>query len=87
MILSSGGVPHPRTPPYVRPCALIKVQRGITKIVSVQDLAPYPRKVVQDSRVVLLQNIDELAIEAENSNPRISVPRLPLLENILNSSK
>ena len=67
--------------------ALIKDQRGITNTVSVQDLAPYPRKDVQNSDEVLLQNFDELAIEAANSNPRVSVPRLSLPENILNSSK
>ena len=67
--------------------ALIKDQRGITKTVSVQDLAPYPRNNIQNSDEVLLQNFDELAIEAANSNPRVSVPRLSLPENILNSSK
>ena len=36
---------------------------------------------------MLLQNFDELAIEAENSNLRVSVPRLSLPENIWNSSK
>ena len=64
--------------------ALIKDQRGITKTVSVQDLAPYPRNNIQNSDEVLLQN---LAMEAANSNPRISVPRLSISENILNSSK
>ena len=36
---------------------------------------------------VLLQDFDELAIEAANSNPRVSIPRLSIPENILNSSK
>ena len=34
-----------------------------------------------------MQDFDELAIEAANSNPRVSVPRLSIPENILNSSK
>ena len=67
--------------------ALMKDQRGITKTVSVQDLAPYQRNNIQNSDEVLLQNFDELAIEAANSNLRVSVPRLTSLENILNSSK
>ena len=67
--------------------ALIKDQRGITKTVSVQDLAPYPWNDIQNSDDVLLQDFDELAIEAANSNPRVSIPRLSIPENILNSSK
>ena len=67
--------------------ALIKDQRGITKTVSVQDLAPYPRNNIQNSDDVLLQDFDELAIEAAKSNPRVSIPRLSVPENILNSSK
>ena len=34
--------------------ALIKDQRGITKTISVQDLAPYPRNNIQNSDEVLL---------------------------------
>ena len=67
--------------------ALIKDQRGITKTVLVQDLAPYTRNNIQNSDEVLLQTFDELAIEAANSNPRVSVPSLSLPENILNSFK
>ena len=67
--------------------ALIKDQRGITKTVSVQDLAPYPRNDIQNSDDVLLQDFDELAIKAANANPRVSIPRLSIPENILNSSK
>ena len=67
--------------------ALIKDQRGITKTVSVQDLAPYPRNDIQNSNDVLLQDFDELAIKAANANPRVSIPRLSIPENILNSSK
>ena len=62
-------------------------QREIPKKVSVQDLAPYPRNNIQNSDEVLLQNLDELAIEVAKSNPRVSVSRLSLPENILNSSK
>ena len=67
--------------------ALIKDQRGITKTVSVQDLAPYPWNDIQNSNDVLLQDFDELAIKAANANPRVSIPRLSIPENILNSSK
>ena len=67
--------------------ALIKDQRGITKTFSVQDLAPYPRNDIQNSDDVLLQDFDELAIKAANANPRVSIPRLSIPENILNSSK
>lgn len=67
--------------------ALIKDQRGITKNVSVQDLAPYPSKVVQNSGEVQLQDFDELAIKATNSNPRVLIPKLSLPDNILRSSK
>ena len=71
------------TPHY----ALINDQRGITKTFLVKDLAPYPRNNIQNSDEVLLQDFDELAIEAANSNPRVSIPRLSIPENILNSSK
>ena len=54
--------------------ALIKDQRGITKTVSVQHLAPYLRNYIQNSDEVPLQNFDELAIEAVNSVQRVSVP-------------
>ena len=50
--------------------ALIKDQRGITKTVSVKDLAPYPRNDIQNSDDVLLQDFDELAIKAASANPR-----------------
>ena len=44
--------------------ALIKDQRGNTKTVSVQDLAPYPGREVQNSREEHVQDYDELALEA-----------------------
>ena len=68
-------------------CDLIIDQQGITKTVSVQDLAPYPSKDVQNSGEVKLQDFDELAIEVANSNPRILIPKLSLPHNILRSSK
>ena len=55
--------------------ALIIDQRGITKTVSVQDLAPYPRNDIQNSDDVLLQDFDKLVIKAANANPRVSIPR------------
>ena len=67
--------------------ALMKDQRGITKTVSVQDLAPYPRNDIQNSNDVLLQDFDDLAIKAANANPRVSVPKLAIPESILHSSK
>ena len=67
--------------------AIMKDQRRITKTVSVQDLAPYPKKDVQNSVEVQLKNSDELTMEAANSDPRVSVPCLLLPDNILNSSK
>ena len=42
---------------------------------------------IHNSDDVLLQDFDELAIKVANSNPRVSVPRLSIPENILNSSK
>ena len=47
--------------------ALIKDQRGNTKTVSTQDLAPYPRQEAQNTRREQLQDFDELASEAANS--------------------
>ena len=67
--------------------ALIKDQRGITKIVSVQHLAPYPRNDIQNSDDVLLQDFDELAIKAANANPKVSIPKFSIPESILHSSK
>ena len=67
--------------------ALIKDQRGITKTVSVQDLAPYPRNDIQNSNDILLQDFDDLAIKAANANPKVSIPKLSIPESILHSSK
>ena len=66
--------------------ALIKDQRGITKTVSVQDLAPYPRNDIQNSNDVLLEDFDDLAIKAATANPRVSVSKLSIPESILHSS-
>jgi len=66
--------------------ALIKDQRGITKTASVQDLAPCPRNDIQNYDDELLQDF-KLAIKAANANPRVSIPRLSIPENILSSSK
>ena len=38
-----------------------------TKTVSTQDMAPYPRREVQNSRGEQTQDFDELASEASNS--------------------
>ena len=62
-------------------------RKSITKTVSVQDLAPYPRNDIQNSDDVLLQDFDELATKAAKANPRVSIPKLSMPENILNSSK
>ena len=72
------------TNPYY---ALIKDQRGITKKVSVQDLAPYPRNDIQNSNDVLLQDFDDSAIKAANANTKVSIPKLSIPESILHSSK
>ena len=67
--------------------ALIKDQRGNTKTVSTQDLAPYPRGVVQNKREEQVQDYDELALEAANSKPRVLIPKLCLPNEILRSSE
>ena len=67
--------------------AMIKDQKGITKTVSVQDLAPYPRNDNQNSNDILLQDFDDLAIKAANANPKVSIPKYSIPENILHSSK
>ena len=67
--------------------ALIKDQKGITKTVSVQDLAPYSRNDIQNSNDILLQDFDDLAIKAANANPKVSIPKLSIPESILHSSK
>ena len=66
--------------------ALIKDQKGITKTVSVQDLAPYPRNVIQNSNDILQQDFDDLAIKAANADPKVSIPKLSIPESILHSS-
>ena len=66
--------------------ALIKDQRGITKTVSVRDLAPCPRNDNQYSNHVLLEDFDDLAIKAATANPRVSVSKLSIPESILQSS-
>ena len=67
--------------------ALIKDQRGNTKTVSTQDLAPYPRNEVQNSREEQMQDYDELALEAANSKPMVLMPKLCLPNEILQSSE
>ena len=67
--------------------ALIKDQRGNTKTVSTQDLAPYPRREVQNSREEQMQDYDELALKAANSKPRVLIPKLCLPNEILQSSE
>ena len=57
---------------------LIKDQKEITKTVSVQDLAPYPRNVIQNSNDILQQDFDDLAIEAANADPKVSIPKLSI---------
>merc|ERR1712150_32908 len=59
-------------------------QRGNTKTVSTQDLAPYPREV-QNSREEL--DFDDLALEAAKSKPRVLIPKLCLPNEILYSSE
>ena len=66
--------------------AVIKDQKGITKTVSVQDLAPYPRNVIQNSNDILQQDFDDLAIKAANADPKVSIPKLSIPESILHSS-
>ena len=66
--------------------ALIKDQKGITKTVSVQDLAPYPRNVIQNSNDILQLDFDDLAIKAANADPKVSIPKLSIPESILHSS-
>ena len=63
--------------------ALIKDQKGNTKTVSTQDLAPYPRKEVQNSKEE--QDYDDLALEAAKSKPRVLIPKLCLPNEILRS--
>ena len=67
--------------------ALIKDQRGNTKMVSTQDLAPFPRPETLNTRGEQMQDFDELASEAANSKPRILVPKLCMPNEILKSSK
>ena len=67
--------------------ALIKVQKGIMKTVSDQDLAPYPWNDIQNSNDILLQDFDDLAIKAANANPKVSIPKLSIPESILHSSR
>ena len=67
--------------------ALIKDQKGITKTVSVHDLAPCLLNDIKNCDDVILQDFDELAIKAANANPRVSIPKLSIPENILNLSK
>ena len=56
--------------------ALIKDQRGNTKTVSTQDLAPFPRPNTLNTREEQMQEFDELASEVVNSKPRVLVPKL-----------
>ena len=67
--------------------AMIKDQRGNTKTVSTQDLAPYLRRETQNTRGEQMQDFDELASEAANSKPRVLVPKLCLPNEILRSSE
>ena len=67
--------------------ALIKDQRGNTKTVSTEDLAPYPRPDTLNTRGEQMQDFDELASEAANSKPRVLVPKLCLPNEILKSSE
>ena len=67
--------------------ALIKDQRANTKTVCVQDLAPYPRREVQNSREEQVQDYDELASKAVSSKPRVLIPKLCLPNEILQSSE
>ena len=67
--------------------ALIKDQRGNTKTVSTQDLAPFPRPNTLNTREEQMQDFDELASEAANSKPRVLVPKLCLPNEILKSSE
>ena len=66
--------------------AVVKDQKGITKTVSVKDLAPYPRNVIQNSNDILQLDFDDLAIEAANADPKVSIPKLSIPESILRSS-
>ena len=50
--------------------ALIKDQRGNTKTVSTQDLAPFPRPETLNTREEQMQDFDEIVTEAANSKSR-----------------
>ena len=68
--------------------AVIKDQRGITKTVSVKDLAPFPG--TQDQKLSESKDLDDyedLVKEAKTSNPKIILPKLPLPEEFVDSPK
>ena len=65
----------------------MKDQRGNTKTVSTQDLAPYPRSEVHNSREEKMQDYYELAWEAANSKPRVLIPKMCFPNEILQPSE
>ena len=67
--------------------AMIKDQRGNMKMVSTQDLAPFPRPNTLNTREEQMQDFDELASKAANSKPRVLLPKLYLPNEILRSSE
>ena len=67
--------------------AVIKDQRGITKTVSVKDLAPFPGTQNQKSNEPEINDYEDLVQEAKTSNPKIILPKLSLPEEFVDSPK
>ena len=57
--------------------ALIKDQKGITKMVSMQHLASYPRsKDINYEETMESENYDNMIKDASTSNPKVTLPKL-----------